>query len=90
MAERMGYSKSFIGRIEADKSAKVDLKITLMICRTFDVNYDYLVFGEGSMFKQTDAKKRAMMDIYDDLSSTYQKNLYDYFVFLSERSSEEK
>lgn len=47
--EKLGVQKSAISKIEKDKVNLSDQMIK-SICREFNVNYDFLVYGEGEMF----------------------------------------
>lgn len=47
--EKLGVQKSAISKIEKDKVNLSD-QMTKSICREYNVNYDYLVNGEGEMF----------------------------------------
>lgn len=47
--EKLGVQKSAISKIEKDKVNLSDQMIRA-ICREYNVNYDYLMYGEGEMF----------------------------------------
>lgn len=47
--DKLGVQKSAISKIEKDKVNLSDQMIK-SICREYNVNYDYLVYGEGEMF----------------------------------------
>nr|UVY01029.1 MAG: helix-turn-helix domain protein [Bacteriophage sp.] len=47
--EKLGVQKSAISKIEKDKVNLSD-QMVKSICREYNVNYDYLVNGEGEMF----------------------------------------
>lgn len=47
--EKLGVQKSAISKIEKDKVNLSD-QMAKSICREYNVNYDYLVNGEGEMF----------------------------------------
>lgn len=47
--DKLGVQKSAISKIEKDKVNLSDQMIK-SICREYNVNYDYLVHGEGEMF----------------------------------------
>lgn len=49
--ERLGVTKTAISYIEANKRNVTDQMIK-SICREFNVNYDWLVYGEGEMFSE--------------------------------------
>lgn len=47
--EKLGVQKSAISKIEKDKVNLSDQMIRA-ICREYNVNYDYLMYGEGEIF----------------------------------------
>lgn len=47
--EKLGVQKSAISKIEKDKVNLSD-QMAKAICREYNVNYDYLMYGEGEMF----------------------------------------
>ena len=47
--EKLGVQKSAISKIEKDKVNLSDQMVKL-ICREYNVNYDWLMDGEGDMF----------------------------------------
>ena len=47
--DKLGVQKSAISKIEKDKVNLSDQMIK-SICREYNVNYDYLVYGEGEVF----------------------------------------
>ena len=47
--EKLGVQKSAISKIEKD-NVKLSDQMAKSICREYNVNYDYLVYGEGEMF----------------------------------------
>lgn len=60
-AERMNLSRSYINLIEMGK--KIPAERTLKdICRTFKVNYIWLVHGSGEMFEDDDGDAQAIID----------------------------
>ena len=79
---KLGVTKTTISRIEKGVNNLTDQMATA-ICRTYNVNYDYLVNGDGDMFSnlpQTilddlcvpydqDALARLIVEMYIDLPS---------------------
>ena len=79
---KLGVTKTTISRIEKGVNNLTDQMATA-ICRTYNVNYDYLVNGDGDMFSnlpQTilddlcvqydlDALDRLIVEMYIDLPS---------------------
>ncbi len=47
--ENLGVGKTAISKIEKNERSLTD-QMTKSICREYNVNYDYLVHGEGEMF----------------------------------------
>lgn len=47
--EKLGVQKSAISKIEKD-NVKLSDQMAKSICREYNVNYEYLVYGEGEMF----------------------------------------
>ena len=47
--EKLGVQKSAISKIEKD-NVKLSDQMAKSICREYNVNYEYLVHGEGEMF----------------------------------------
>ena len=47
--KEIGVTKSTISNIENDKRSLTDQMI-ISICREHNVNYDYLIYGDGEMF----------------------------------------
>lgn len=80
--EKIGVQKSAVSKIERGDVILTD-QMAKSICREFNVNYDYLVNGEGDMFSnlpQTilddlcvqydlDALDRLIVEMYIDLPS---------------------
>lgn len=80
--EKVGAKKNTMSAIETGRNALTE-QMSKSICREFNVNYDYLVNGEGDMFSnlpQTilddlcvqydlDALDRLIVEMYIDLPS---------------------
>ena len=49
--DRVGVGKAAISKIEKNENRLSDQMIKA-ICREFNVNYDWLVYGEGEMFSE--------------------------------------
>lgn len=47
--EKLGVTKTTISRIEKGVNNLTD-QMAISICREYNVNYDYLMYGEGEMF----------------------------------------
>ena len=60
-AEKIGLSKNFVWMIE--KGERIPSERTIKdICRTFKVNYTWLVHGSGEMFEDDDGDAQAIID----------------------------
>lgn len=96
--EKLGVQKSAISKIEKDKVNLSD-QMTKSICREYNVNYDYLVNGEGEMFDdlpQTvldelcvqydcDSFDRVLIEEYLKLSADDKQVLKDFIKRLSKK-----
>lgn len=68
--EKLGVQKSAISKIEKDKVNLSD-QMAKAICREYNVNYDYLMYGEGEMF--SDLPKTVL----DELCRQYDLDNFD-------------
>lgn len=68
--EKLGVQKSSISKIEKDRVALSD-QMAKSICREYNVNYDYLMYGEGEMFDDLP------QTIVDELCAQYDLNDFD-------------
>lgn len=68
--EKLGVQKSSISKIEKDRVALSD-QMVKSICREYNVNYDYLMYGEGEMFDDLP------QTIVDELCAQYNLNDFD-------------
>lgn len=96
--EKLGVQKSAISKIEKDK-VNLSEQMTKSICREYNVNYDYLVNGEGEMFDdlpQTvldelcvqydcDSFDRVLIEEYLKLSADDKQVLKDFIKRLSKK-----
>lgn len=48
--QKLGVGKTAISNIEKGKRGLTD-QMTISICREYNVNYDYLIYGNGEMFE---------------------------------------
>lgn len=88
---KLGVKKSAISDIESGRNSLTD-QMARSICREYNVNYDYLMYGEGEMFSdlpQTvldelcmqydcDDDDRSMIYEYLKLDASSRKVLKDY------------
>ena len=96
--EKVGVKKQTVSRIENGIN-NVTEQMVLSICREFNVNYDYLVNGEGEMFDdlpQTvldelcvqydcDGFDRGLIEEYLKLSADDKQVLKDFIKRLSKK-----
>lgn len=68
--ERLGVTKTTISRIEKGVNNLTD-QMAISICREYNVNYDYLMYGEGEMFDDLP------QTIVDELCAQYDLNDFD-------------
>lgn len=71
--EKLGVTKTTISRIEKGVNNLTD-QMTRSICREYNVDYDYLMYGEGDMF--TDLPKT----IVDELCMHFDLDDFDRAV----------
>lgn len=68
--EKLGVQKSSISKIEKDRVTLSD-QMAKSICREYNVNYDYLMYGEGEMFDDLP------QTIVDEMCVQYELNDFD-------------
>ncbi len=68
--EKLGVQRSAVSKIEKDRVSLSD-QMAKAICREYNVNFDYLIYGEGEMF--TDLPKT----IVDELCIQYELDDFD-------------
>ena len=68
--EKLGVTKTTISRIEKGVNNLTD-QLAISICREYNVNYDYLMYGEGEMFDDLP------QTIVDELCAQYDLNDFD-------------
>lgn len=68
--EKLGVTKTTISRIEKGVNNLTD-QMAISICREYNVNYDYLMYGEGEMFDDLP------QTIVDELCVQYNLNDFD-------------
>lgn len=68
--EKLGVTKTTISRIEKGVNNLTD-QMVKSICREYNVNYDYLMYGEGEMFDDLP------QTIVDELCVQYDLNDFD-------------
>ena len=68
--EKLGVGKTAISNIESGNRNLTE-QMSKAICREYNVNYDYLVYGEGEMFDNLP------QTIVDELCAQYDLNDFD-------------
>lgn len=68
--EKLGVTKTTISRIEKGVNNLTD-QMAISICREYNVNSDYLMYGEGEMFDDLP------QTIVDELCAQYDLNDFD-------------
>ena len=71
--EKLGVKKNSLSQIENGHNALTD-QMALAICREYNVNYDYLMTGEGEMFDNLPET------VLDELCQQYDLDEYDRFL----------
>lgn len=84
--EKLGVGKTAISNIESGNRNLTE-QMSKAICREYNVNYDYLMYGEGEMFDDLP------QTIVDELCAQYDLNDFDkalveMYVFLPAGSRE--
>lgn len=68
--ERLGVGKTAISKIENNERSLTD-QMAKSICREYNVNYDWLIYGEGEMFS------RLPQTVLDELCRQYRLDDFD-------------
>lgn len=68
--EKLGVGKTAISNIESGNRNLTE-QMSKAICREYNVNYDYLMYGEGEMFDDLP------QTIVDELCTQYELNDFD-------------
>lgn len=77
--EKLGVQKSAISKIEKDRVALSD-QMAKSICREYNVNYDYLVYGDGEMYASDETQYFAMIDRILKSENQFAKNVFKTFA----------
>ena len=75
VADSLGMTNSNISHME--RNAPITKQTVLHICCRWNVNYDYLVYGEGPMFNETADSQRKFVDAYSQLAPVFQELVRD-------------
>lgn len=68
--EKLGVKKSAISDIESGRNSLTE-QMAVSICRTYNVNYDWLTYGEGEMFSNLPKT------VLDELCKQYNLDSFD-------------
>lgn len=80
--EKLGVTKTTISRIEKGVNNLTE-QMTVSICREYDVNYDYLMYGEGNMF--SDLPQTIIEELAAQFElSDFDKSIIEMYVSLPE------
>ncbi len=82
--KRLGVTRSSISKLEAGKVKFTDQMIKGIV-REFNVNYDWLVYGEGEMFNQTDRRAYAIIDEILNGQNEFAKQVFMSFANFDKR-----
>lgn len=80
--EKLGVQKSSISKIEKDRVSLSD-QMAKSICREYNVNYDYLMYGDGEMFDELPQTIVDEMCVQYGLND-FDKALVEMYIHLSE------
>ena len=71
--EKLGVRKSAISEIEAGRNALTD-QMAISICREYNVNYDWLMYGDGDPYDELP------QTLLDELCEQYKLDEYDRLI----------
>ena len=84
--EKIGVQKSAVSKIERGDVILTD-QMAKSICREFNVNYDYLVNGEGDMFSNLPQTILDELCVQYDLSD-FDRSIVEMYISLSAEERE--
>lgn len=84
--EKLGVTKSAINKVEKNERVLTD-QMSKSICREFNVNYDYLVNGEGDMFSNLPQTILDELCVQYDLSD-FDRSIVEMYISLSAEERE--
>lgn len=77
-AEKLNLSQNFIGQIETGLKSPSDRTVQ-DVCRIYNVNYEWLVYGTGDQYRNNDDHIRAIIDdILDGEDSIAKRAFYEF------------
>lgn len=77
--DRLGVTKVAISNIEKGNRNLTE-QMTKAICREYNVNYDYLVYGDGEMYASDETQYFAMIDRILKSENQFAKNVFKTFA----------
>lgn len=80
----IGLTKSGVSNIENGIRGVSDRHVKLLI-NSFNVNYDWLVYGDGEMFNQTDRRAYAIIDEILNGQNEFAKQVFMSFSNFDKR-----
>ena len=80
--EKLGVGKTAISKIEKNENALTE-QMLKSICREYNVNYDWLAYGEGEMF--SDVPKTVLDELCKQYNlDDFDKTLVEMYIALPE------
>lgn len=89
MSKALGYSETFINRLESKLDCTITLNLILSICSIFNVRYEYLVHGEEPMFDTKTINQKRLLEIYDQLSEYHKQYAIEFLDYLLSKEQKE-
>lgn len=86
-AEKLGLKRNTIATYETGKSEPMD-NIIVSICREFNINEDWLRYGNGVMYKEKDGSFSELLSDLEDSDDEFIKSLIKVYMGLDEDSKE--
>ncbi len=80
--KKLGVGKTAISKIEKNENSLTD-QMAKSICREFNVNFDYLIYGEGEMF--SDLPKTVLDELCRQYNcDDFDRELLDFYLTLDD------
>lgn len=77
-ADKIGIRQSSLSDIENGKTENIDERNVRIICKEFNVNEEWLRYGNGDMFKTEEGLLDLIADKLDDLDELDKKIITEY------------
>lgn len=84
--EKLGVKKNTVSQLENGRNSLTE-QMAKAICREFNVNYDYLVNGEGDMFSNLPQTILDELCVQYDLSD-FDRSIVEMYISLSAEERE--